>query len=74
MPLHYQNIVQERLNYINYLEESLLKREEALKIEQQRSNMILETMKNEIRSDWEKREVKLRVELEQERYDLHLFW
>lgn len=57
----------ERLNYINYLEESLLKREEALKIEQQRSNMILETLKNEIRSDLENREVKLRLELEQER-------
>jgi hypothetical protein len=52
---------------VSYLEESLLKREESLKIEQQRNNMILETMKNEIRSDWEKREVMLRMELEQER-------
>jgi hypothetical protein len=52
---------------VAFLEESLLKREESLKIEQQRSNMLLETMKTEIRGDWEKREVSLRMELEQER-------
>jgi hypothetical protein len=39
------------------LEESLLKREESWKVEQRRKNMILETRKNEMRSDWEKREV-----------------
>jgi hypothetical protein len=68
LPSHYQTILQERLTYVNYLEESLLKREESLKVEQQRNNLILETIKNEIRSDWEKREVMLRMELEQERY------
>jgi hypothetical protein len=67
LPSHYQTILQERLNYVAFLEESLLKREESLKIEQQRTNMLLETMKTEIRGDWEKREVTLRMELEQER-------
>ena len=66
MPEHHQHILEDRLRHMEQLEESVARREEALKVEQERNRLLLDSSRKQLEAEFERKQSRARNELDVE--------
>lgn len=66
MPEHHQHILVDRLRHMEQLEESVARREEALKVEQERNRLLLDSSRKQLEAEFERKQSRARNELDVE--------
>lgn len=68
MPSHHKLVLEERVRSLTQIEESVLRREESLKVEQERVRQQLHIMKEELQHEFSHKHSRAQAELDSDRY------